>query len=129
MSVDQSSLHTVAITGAVKRPQIYPVLSRTTLLDVLSQAEGLADDAGNTAIIRRGDIAMRALRPENAPAHGTEQIATGNTLTVDLKQLLDSGDPSLNVNIYPGDRINRARVGVVYVVGARKQAWWIRNER
>src|SRR5450631_3034409 len=55
MSVDQSSLHSVAITGAVKRPQIYPVLSRTTLLDMLSQAEGLAEDAGGTAIVRRGD--------------------------------------------------------------------------
>jgi polysaccharide export outer membrane protein len=118
MSVVQSSSHTVAITGAVKRPQIYPVLSRTTLLDLLSQAEGLADDAGNTAIVRRGDIAMRALRLENATAHGSGQITTENTLTIDLKQLLDSGDPSLNVSIYPGDRITVPPVGIVYVVGA-----------
>ena len=64
MSVDQSRLHSIAIVGAVKRPQIYPVLTRTTLLDVLSQAEGVADDAGNTVIVRRGDIATRALQPE-----------------------------------------------------------------
>ena len=60
LSVDQSRLHSVAIVGAVRRPQIYPVFSRTHLLDILSQAEGLADDAGNTVIVRRGDIAIRA---------------------------------------------------------------------
>lgn len=40
VSVVQSRLHTVAITGAVKHPQIYPVFSQTTLLDVLSQRRG-----------------------------------------------------------------------------------------
>jgi len=117
MSVSQSSLHTVAITGAVKRPQIYPVLTRTTLLDMLSQAEGLADDAGNTAIVHRGDIATRAIRMANTPAHGTA-ATNDDTLMIDLKQLLDSSDPSLNVSIYPGDRITVPRVGIVYVVGA-----------
>src|SRR4029077_8174232 len=48
ISIVQSRLHSVAIVGAVKQPQIYPVLTRTTLLDLLSQAQGLADDAGNT---------------------------------------------------------------------------------
>ena len=40
-SVNQSRLHSIAITGAVRRPQIYSVFSQTTLLDMLSQAEGL----------------------------------------------------------------------------------------
>ena len=39
----------MAITGAVKHPQIYTVFARTTLLDVLSQAEGLTDDAARIA--------------------------------------------------------------------------------
>ena len=59
-SITQSRLHAVAITGAVKKPQVYPVFTHTTLLDLLSQAEGLSDDAGNTAIVRRGDIAMHS---------------------------------------------------------------------
>ena len=42
VEVKESRLHSVVVTGAVKRPQIYPVFGRTTLLDVLSQAEGLA---------------------------------------------------------------------------------------
>jgi polysaccharide export outer membrane protein len=117
LSVDQSRVHSIAITGAVKRPQIYPVFSQTTLLDVLSQAEGLADDAGNTAIVSRGDIGIRASRLGDT-ARSPEHDQAADTLTIDLKQLLESGDPSLNVHIYPGDRITVPRAGVVYVVGA-----------
>ncbi len=117
LSVVQSRLHSVAITGAVRRPQVYPVFSQTTLLDVLSQAEGLADDAGNTAIVRRGDVGMRVSRPANV-AHSPGPVQPEDTLTIDLKQLLESGDPSLNPSIYPGDRITVPRAGVVYVVGA-----------
>lgn len=117
VTVDQSRLHTVAITGAVKRPQIYPVLSQSTLLDVLSQAEGLAEDAGNIAIVSRGDIGMRALHPADT-AHNADQSESGAVVTVDLKRLLQGGDRSLNPVIYPGDRITVPRAGVVYVVGA-----------
>jgi polysaccharide biosynthesis/export protein len=116
ISVDQSRLHSVAIVGAVRKPQVYPLLTRSTLLDILSQAEGLADDAGNTVIVHQGDIAIRASR-----RGGTVQIPDEpqtDTLTIDLKRLMDSGAPSLNIAIYPGDRITVPRAGVVYVVGA-----------
>lgn len=113
-SVRDSRAHAVSIAGAVKKPQMYRVLGRTTLLDVLSQAEGLADDAGTLAIIRRGDIAMAALqlRPQKGKA---EEL---RTITVDLQPLMDSGDSAANVDVYPGDRITVPRAGIVYVVGA-----------
>lgn len=117
MAVNQSRLHSVAIVGAIRRPQVYPVLTRTTLLDVLSQAEGLADDAGNTVIVQRGDIGIRALRRGPAPAGG-QVDPQAETLNLDLKQLLEGRDPKLNVAIFPGDRITIPRAGVVYVVGA-----------
>jgi polysaccharide export outer membrane protein len=117
MSVGQSRLHSIAIVGAVKRPQIYPVLTRTTLLDILSQAEGLADDASGTVIVHRGDIATRALRRGSAAA-GSAEPPQPETLTLDLKRLMEGSDPSLNVDIFPGDRITVPRAGVVYVVGA-----------
>src|SRR5579859_522779 len=102
IQVKASRLHSVAIAGAVKKPQIYPVLGKTTLLDALSQAEGLADDAGNTAIITRGDIALRALAP--AQATDTDDVdndklmamanpnLTPHTITVNLNRLLEDGD-------------------------------------
>ena len=117
IAIDQSRLHSVAIVGAVKRPQVYPLLSRTTLLDILSEAQGLADDAGNRIIVRQGDIAIRASRRAGALTLSPEQTQP-DVLTIDLKRLLEGGDPSLNVPIYPGDRITVPRAGVVYVVGA-----------
>ena len=116
-SVNQSRLHSVAITGAVKKPQIYSVFSQTTLLDMLSQAEGLADDAGGVAIISRGDIALHAMKLKNQTPN-SQQSDSQSTLTLDLKRLLESGDQNLNVAIYPGDRITIPRAGVVYAVGA-----------
>jgi len=115
-SVDTSRLHAVAITGAVRRPQVYPVFSQTTLLDMLSQAEGLADDASGTAVVSRGTIGAQALDHNNERATSTAE--TSQTVTIDVKRLLESGDPKLNVDVYPGDRITVPHAGVVYVVGA-----------
>lgn len=110
VSILSSRMMSVAIMGAVKMPQIYPVFGRTTLLDVLSQAQGLNDDASNIAVISRGEIGMQS-------AQSKEQIQT-----VDLIKLLQSGDPSSNVDIYPGDRVSVPRAGIVYVVGAVNKA-------
>ena len=109
VNVKESRTHSVAITGAVKKPQIYFVFGRTTLLDVISQAEGLSEDASSVANISRGDIAKHVLAKDDAHA---------DVFTVDLDKLLQTGDPHLNVAIYPGDRITVAPAGVVYVVGA-----------
>jgi len=101
-----SRLKSIAITGAVKKPQIYPVFGRTTLLDALSQAEGLSEDAGSQAVVMRGEAGLEA--------NGQQ----GRTQTVDLKKLLESGDPASNLDLYPGDRVTIPRAGLVYVVGA-----------
>jgi polysaccharide export outer membrane protein len=116
-SITQSRLHAVAITGAVKKPQVYPVFTHTTLLDLLSQAEGLSDDAGNTAIVRRGDVAIHALGLDNKTST-PGQPDPSQSVTVDLKQLLESGDAHSNVDVYPGDRVTVTRAAIVYVVGA-----------
>ncbi len=104
VTIISSRLKSVAITGAVKMPQIYPVLGKTTLLDMLSQAQGLNDDAGNTAIVSRGKLG--------------ETVTGQTTQSVDLKKLLDTGSVQYNLAIFPGDRITIPRAGIVYVVGA-----------
>ena len=111
VEVKESRLHSVVVTGEVKKPQIYPVLGETRLLDVLAQAEGLSDNAGTVAVVTRGDAALRASRSES------DQDQPG-TVMVDLKRLMESNDPKLNLEIHPGDRISVQRAGIVYVVGA-----------
>ena len=118
MAAKESRVHAVTIAGAVKRPQIYPVFGKTTLLDVLSQAEGLADDAGNLAIVTRGAIAMQSIKQPEACESASKPVSCDSTFSVDLNRLTESGDPLLNVELYPGDRVTVQRAGIVYVVGA-----------
>lgn len=122
IEVKESRLHSVAVAGAVKRPQIYPVFGRTTFLDVLSQAEGLADDAGNTATITRGEVAMQIPAVADGPNQANPPLALPPVVTVDLKRLLESGDPALNLDVFPGDRVTVQRAGIIYVVGAVNRA-------
>src|SRR5579863_600368 len=119
VQVASSHSHTVTIAGAVKNPQIFPVPSKTTLLDAISQAGGLAPDASDTAIVARGEIADHILglnKSDSAETGG--ESASSRSLKVDLKRLMEDGDPNLNVTLYPGDRVTVQRAGVVYVVGA-----------
>jgi polysaccharide biosynthesis/export protein len=109
VEVKESRLHSVVVTGEVKKPQIYPIFGETRLLDVLAQAEGLTEDAGDVAIVTRGSAALRA-------SGGSAQA--DDTVPVDLKRLMATNDPKLNVVICPGDRITVQRAGIVYVVGA-----------
>jgi polysaccharide export outer membrane protein len=117
-SVSQSRVHSVAVTGAVRHPQVYTLFSRTTLHDVLSQAEGLSEDAGGVAIVQRGEIAMRALAASDEKPPTGEQVEAGQTVTIDLTKLLEMGDSKLNIPVFPGDRVTIPHAGIVYVVGS-----------
>lgn len=111
VSVKSSQEHAVAISGAVQVPQIIPILGPTTLLDVLSQSGGLAPDAGDTAIITRSE--------RSTTASGlSKKVVKTESIKVNLRKLLATGDPSRNITIFPGDKVVVHRAGVVYVVGA-----------
>jgi polysaccharide biosynthesis/export protein len=130
VEVKESRLHSVAVTGAVKKPQIYPVFAQTTLLDVLSQAEGLSEDAGQVATVTRGDLALAAQGlPGRQDGGGQSPIA--QTMTIDLKRLLQTGDPRLNIALYPGDRVTVQRAGIIYVAGAvgRPGGFTLKNDQ
>ncbi len=118
VSVKETRLHSVVIGGAVKKPQVYPLFGPTRLLDMLSQAEGLADDAGDTAQISRGEIAMRAIRGPSGQAGAGPEGSIAPTVTVDLRKLLEAGDERLNLVLYPGDRVTVQRASIIYVMGA-----------
>jgi polysaccharide export outer membrane protein len=117
VSVKESRMHSISITGAVKNPQIYPLLGRTKLLFVLSQAGGISDDAGNVIKITRGGATNQALRPvAGGPAGGPAD--TPPTISINLNELLSSSNAALNVDVYPGDWVTVPPAGVIYVVGA-----------
>jgi len=119
VTIRESRLHAVSIAGAVRSPQMYPVFGRISLQDLLLQAGGVADDAGSTVTIARGDVSRRVLAAQEGSAgQPASSSPVPDTVTVSLRQLLQKGDASSNVYVYPGDHVIVDRAGVVYVVGA-----------
>lgn len=125
VTVRSSPLHSVAITGAVARPQVFPLLGRTTLLDVISAAGGATQNAGAVVRITRGQIGREAVL--NGSGENATRLANQESiLTVDLKRLLESGDSRFNPSVFPGDKITVPVGGVVYVAGAvNKPGGWV----
>jgi polysaccharide export outer membrane protein len=126
--------HPVSVFGAVKKPGVFQIRGSKRLIEVLSMTEGLADDAGDTVVVTRqiqpvattdpvvdsGSADAPALQEKadnGAAARTMVAGSSGETLNINLKDLLNSSDSRSNVLIYPGDVIKVARAGVVYVVG------------
>jgi len=117
LSVKESRNHSISITGAVKVPQIYAVLGPIRLLSVLSQAGGIAEDAANVVKITRGGAVKQSLQTGSATS-ADASAGDPQIITINLNDLLSSGSPALNVDVYPGDWVTVPKAGVVYVVGA-----------
>lgn len=78
----------ISVSGAVKKPGIYDMLSRQRLLDMISKAGGFTDEVGKELYVYRNDEAENRTR-----------------IPVDIEKLLYYGEPELNIEIQPGDVI------------------------
>lgn len=114
VSVKERHGEPITMAGAVKTPTVIQAVGRVTLLEGLSQAGGVASDAGEDIVITRP---AHAADPNDPSTGGTQP----STITVSLRQLLDSGDPKYNIPLLGGDVVNVSRAGIVYAVGAVKQ--------
>jgi polysaccharide export outer membrane protein len=133
--VREMQSHPVSVFGAVKKPGVFQIGTAKTLVEVLSMAEGLAEDAGDTVIVMRGAglSGVAQSSPDDRPAVSEPQSPAAvvspaaqektdrNSVETNLKNLLESGDPRYNVMVYPGDVVKVARAGVVYVEGEVKK--------
>jgi polysaccharide biosynthesis/export protein len=138
--VHEVQSHPVSVFGAVKRPGVFQIRGTKTLLEVLSLSEGLADDAGDTVLVMRGaGLRRMPISPAgqmeaekktisySAPSQATEglpavrETPNTDTIEINLKKLLDSGDSQYNVIVHPGDIVKVTRAGIVYVVGEVKK--------
>jgi polysaccharide export outer membrane protein len=158
VQVREMQSHPVAVFGAVKKPGVFQVRQPKTVIELLSMAEGLDVDAGDSVIVEHRSrlstsaavlgtesqsVASRGATSEGAdplskdatlarenagpaekfaPSDARDQAASSNTVEIDLKKLLDTGDANLNVLVYPGDVVKVPRAGLVYVVGEVKKA-------
>lgn len=117
--VREMQSHPVSVLGAVRRPGVFQVRGSKTLLEILSLAEGLADDAGETVIIMRGAGLQNAAADseETASEKNASDSRASDVVQVNLKELLDSSDVRHNPLVNPGDIVKVLRAGIVYVVG------------
>ncbi len=118
VSLKEQHSQPVTVIGAVKTPMVIQALRQTTLLQAISQAGGIADDAGNIVLVTRA--ASTEPQTENGssappvPGAGDQ----GQTFTINLADLIDSGDSRFNIPVNGGDVITVPRAGIIYVVGA-----------
>jgi polysaccharide export outer membrane protein len=135
--VQELQSHPVSVVGAVKMPGVFQIRGTKTVIEVLSMAQGLADDAGNTVLIMHGaedaepsgssgpdgslpgaaSVAAREALPRSHASTPTPPEENGEFEEINLKKLLESADSALNVAVRPGDIVKVPRAGIVYVVG------------
>jgi polysaccharide export outer membrane protein len=101
--VKEAKSKKISVVGAVKQPGTIEMLGNRSLLEAISEAGGLTDQAGQELYV---------LRPD--PSGATTR------LDVDLDDLMINGNPELNIPIRPGDVIHVPidRILRVYVDGA-----------
>ena len=93
----------VALIGAVNKPGMYELVGRMTLLQLISQAAGLTEQASSELFVLR---------------EGKDDSQT--RIVIDLNELINEGDQTLNIPLQAGDIINipAERLINVYVFGA-----------
>lgn len=107
VSVVEYRSRPISVSGAVKHPVTFQATGTVTLLDAISQAEGLADNAGPEILVSR-----------SAPGAGDTSILTQR---ISAHALFSGEDPALNLKLEGGEEIRIPEAGRVFVLGNVKK--------
>ena len=103
----------VSVIGAVTSPGVHQLQGQKTLVEMLSMAGGLKEDAGyNVRITRRLEWGRIPL--PNAADDPTGKFSIAE---VPLPDLTEGKNPALNIPVMPNDVISVAKAEMVYVIG------------
>lgn len=104
----------VSVIGAVASPGVQQLRGRKTLIEVLSLAGGVREDAGHAVkITRRLDRGRIPLPEARDDPSGRFSVAE-----VNLPSIVQAENPAHNIYVEPNDVISVPRAEMVYVVGA-----------
>lgn len=81
-------------------------------------AESAATASDAPAIPSASEMAQSATPPANADTTREEPPAAGNVITINLNELLESGDMRNNIPLQAGDVVTVPHAGIIYVLGA-----------
>lgn len=126
VTVEEFRSQPVSIIGAVNTPGVHQIRGRKSLVEVLSMAGGLRQDAGNTVKLTRSmDWGKIPLESAMIDETGKYSVAT-----IDLKQLMEASNPAVNILVQPDDVISVPKAEMVYVIGeVPRTGGFVLNER
>ena len=104
VSVAEYKSRPISVVGAVKSPITFQALPGTTLLDAITKAQGLTDDAGADILVTR-------------QATATDGKTTEITQRIPAKGLLEKTDPQFNIALNGGESVRVPEGAKVFVVG------------
>jgi len=108
----------VSVLGAVNTPGVHQVHGRQTLLEMISLAGGIRQDAGySVRITRQVEWGCIPLPGAKLDSSGKFTVAE-----VNLKEIMEAKDPSENIQIFPHDVISVPKAEMVYVIGEVKRS-------
>ena len=85
----------ISVMGAVRKPVTFQADGVVTLLEALSRAEGLTDDAGLEILVTQNDALRR----------------------VSVKELLSGADPGVNLRLAGNEEVRVPVAGKIFVLG------------
>ena len=173
LSVKERKSKPITVVGAVGHAMVYQADRPVTLLEVLAEAGGVANDAGDAVIVNRpaqDPASDPASDPSEPPPIGpedpapplaskgsaregsTQQTAASqaavpnspansptpaeppplrNTITINLNDLMETGDATNNIILQAGDIVTVPHSGIVYLLGAvsRPGGFVLANDR
>ena len=185
VTVKEHRSQPITVVGAVQKPMVYQADRDVTLLEVLAEAGGISNDAGDTVIVTRLKrfSMIEVPNPQSAPAApgsgepppldppakpeptekkadasprtpsfpSTEELTHANppaapatadaaagpadsdatSITINLNELLETGDTRNNILLHAGDVVTVPHAGIVYVLGAvaRPGGFVVSNDR
>lgn len=126
VSVKQYHSRTFFIQGSVRRPGVYQIEGRPSLLKLITVAGGLADSHGSSAYVIRE---VKSKKDSSPPADGQmsqvsarkdgaqeEDLPEYDFMTVNITGML-RGHLEKNMFLEPGDIVNIPSLDVFYVAG------------
>jgi polysaccharide export outer membrane protein len=108
VSIVETRSRPIAVVGAVRNPLTFQASGSVTLLDAISKAGGLTENAGPEILVSR-------------EAPGTDGKSTALVQRIPVHGLLDDVNPSLNLSLQGGEVIRVPEAGQVFVLGQVKK--------
>jgi polysaccharide biosynthesis/export protein len=113
VSVAEVRSQPVSILGAVNTPGVHQVQGHKTLLEMLSLAGGIRQDAGYSVRITR-QLAWGCIPLPEAQLDPSGRFSVAE---LNLKKIMEAKNPEENIQIFPHDVISVPKAEMVYVIG------------